>query len=442
MAIPLIKLLPILLVFVLYFLGMPIVYALFGSTYFFFLFIDDGVQPWTILQKVMNSTQSFSMLAIPFFVMSGSVMNFGGIADKMMDFCECVTGHMKGGLAQVNVLLSMLMGGCSGSANADCAMQSKMLVPEMEKRGYSKAFAAAITAASSAATPVIPPGVNLIVYSLIAQASLGRIFAAGYVPGILMSISMMIAVAVIANKRNYPTTRDKFPPLKEVLKQAFISFWGLFFPFGIILGIRFGMFTPAEGGAVAVLYCFVIGKFVYKKLNLKKHFIPILLDTIAGTSSVVLIMVSANTFGYYMSYIGLPKIVASSITTLTNNRYIFLMLVNVVLLIMGMFLEGGAALMIATPLLLPVAQSLGVDVIHFGLVCIVNIMIGGITPPFGSMMFTTCGITRCRIGDFIKEVWPFILCLFLVLLLITFVPFLVTMVPDWIYGPINNSISM
>ena len=442
MAIPLIKLLPILLVFVLYFLGMPIVYALFGSTYFFFLFIDDGVQPWTILQKVMNSTQSFSMLAIPFFVMSGSVMNFGGIADKMMDFCECVTGHMKGGLAQVNVLLSMLMGGCSGSANADCAMQSKMLVPEMEKRGYEKAFAAAITASSSAATPVIPPGVNLIVYSLIAQASLGRIFAAGYVPGILMSLSMMITVSIIAHKRNYPTTRDKFPPAKVVLKQAFISFWGLFFPFGIIIGIRFGVFTPAEGGAVAVLYCFIIGKFVYKKLNLKKHFIPILLDTIAGTSSVVLIMVSASTFGYYMSYIGLPKIVASSITNLTSNRYIFLMLVNVVLLIMGMFLEGGAALMIATPLLLPVAQSLGVDVIHFGLVCIVNIMIGGITPPFGSMMFTTCGITGCRIGDFIKQVWPFIVCLFLVLLLITFVPVLVTCVPDWIYGPINNSISM
>ena len=441
MAIPFIKLLPIVLVFVLYFLGMPIVYALFGSTYFFFLFIDDGVKPWTILQKVMNSTQSFSMLAIPFFVMSGSVMNFGGIADKMMDFCECVTGHMKGGLAQVNVLLSMLMGGCSGSANADCAMQSKMLVPEMEKRGYEQAFAAAITASSSAATPVIPPGVNLIVYSLIAQASLGRIFAAGYVPGILMSISMMITVSIIARKRNYPTTRDKFPPAKEVLKQAFISFWGLFFPFGIIIGIRFGVFTPAEGGAVAVLYCFVIGKFVYKKLNLRKHFIPILMDTIAGTSSVVLIMVSASTFGYYMSYIGLPKIVASSITTLTSNKYIFLMLVNVVLLIMGMFLEGGAALMIATPLLLPVAQSLGVDVIHFGLVCIVNIMIGGITPPFGSMMFTTCGITGCRIGDFIKQVWPFILCLFLVLLLITFIPVLVTCVPDWIYGPINLSIS-
>ena len=437
-----VNLIPIFLVFILYFMGMPIVYALFGSTFFYFYFINTGVQPWTILQKVMISTQSFSMLAIPFFVMSGSVMNYGGISDKMMDFCECVTGHMKGGLAQVNVLLSMLMGGCSGSANADCAMQSKMLVPEMEKRGYSKAFSAAITAASSAATPVIPPGVNLIVYSLIAQASLGRIFAAGYVPGILMSISMMIVVTIIAHRRKYPTTREKFPPMKVVLKQAFISFWGLFFPFGIILGMRFGLFTPAEGGAVAVLYCFVIGKFVYKKLSFKKHFIPILLDTIAGTSSVVLIMVSASTFGNYMSYINLPKIVAASITNLTSNKYVFLMLVNVVLLVMGMFLEGGAALMIATPLLLPVAQSLGVDTIHFGLVCIVNIMIGGITPPFGSMMFTTCGITGCRIGDFIKEVWPFILCLFIVLLLITFIPVLVTCVPDLIYGPINTTISM
>ena len=429
------QLLPIILVFLLYFFGMPIVYALFGSTFFFFLFIDQSTPSWTILQKVMNSTQSFSMLAIPFFVMSGSVMNFGGISDKMMDFCECVTGHMRGGLAQVNVLLSMLMGGCSGSANADCAMQSKMLVPEMERRGYSKAFSAAITAASSAATPVIPPGVNLIIFTLIAQASLGRTFAAGYVPGILMSVAMMITVAIIAKKRNYPTTRDKFPPLTEVLKQAFISFWGLFFPFGIILGMRFGLFTPSEGGAVAVLYCFIIAKLVYKRLSFREHLIPIILDTIAGTSSVVLIMVSANVFGQYMTWINLPKIVATSVLGLISNKYVFLMLCNVVLLIMGMFLEGGAAMMIITPLLLPVALKLGVNVYHFGLVTICNIMIGGLTPPFGSMMFTTCGITGCKISNFIKEVWPFIVALFLVLILITFCPILVTIVPDLIYGP-------
>ena len=435
MTLTFIDIIPIILVFVLYFLGLPIVYSLFGATFFYFLVLDPSTKCWLILQKVMNSTQSFSMLAIPFFIMAGSVMNFGGISEKMMDFCECVTGHMKGGLAQVNVLLSMLMGGCSGSANADCAMQSKMLVPEMERRGYSKAFSAAITAASSAATPVIPPGVNLIVFCLIAQASLGRVFAAGYIPGILMSISMMIVVAIISKKRNYPTTRDKFPPIKEVLRQAFMSFWGLFFPFGIILGMRFGLFTPSEGGAVAVLYCFVIGGLVYKKLNLKKHLIPILLDTIAGTSSVVLIMVSASVFGQYMTWINLPKIVTTAVLNLTSNKYVFLMLCNLILLLMGMFLEGGAALMIITPLLLPVARNLGVDVYHFGLVAIVNIMIGGITPPFGSMMFTTCGITGCPISEFLKEVWPFILCLFLVLLLLTFCPVLITIVPDLIYGP-------
>ena len=434
MTLTLVDLIPVFMVFILYFLGLPIVYALFGSTFFYFLFIDTTSLPWLILQKVMNSTQSFSMLAIPYFIMAGSVMNFGGISDKLMDFCECVTGHMKGGLAQVNVLLSMLMGGCSGSANADCAMQSKMLVPEMEKRGYSKAFSAAITAASSAATPVIPPGVNLIIFTLIAQASLGRTFAAGYVPGILMAISMMITVAIISHKRNYPTTRDKFPPISVILKQALVSFWGLFFPFGIILGMRFGLFTPSEGGAVAVLYSFVIGRLVYKKLSFRKHLIPILLDTISGTSSVVLIMVSANVFGQYMTWINLPKIVASAILGITENKWVFLILCNVVFLIMGMFLEGGAALMIITPLLLPVARTLGVDVYHFGLVAIVNIMIGGITPPFGSMMFTTCGITGCPISEFLKEVWPFIVCLLLVLLLLTFCPVLITIVPDLLYG--------
>ena len=324
----------------------------------------------------------------------------------MMDFAEVLTGHMKGGLAQVNVVLSMLMGGCSGSANADCAMQSKMLVPEMEKRGYSKAFSAAITAASSA----------------------------GYIPGILMAISMMIVVSIIAHKRNYPTTREKFPALKEIVKQGITSFWGLFFPFGIILGMRFGMFTPSEGGAVAVLYCIIIGRFVYKKLSLREHLVPILLDSIAGTSSVVLIMVAANVFGYYMTWINLPRVVATAMLSLTTNKWLFLMACNVILLIMGMFLEGGAALMIITPLLLPVARQLGINDYHFGLVAIVNIMIGGITPPFGSMMFTTCGITGCPISEFLKEVWPFIVSLLVVLLLLTFCPFLITCVPDLLYG--------
>jgi len=434
MTLAFIDIIPILLVFVFYFLGMPIVYSLFGSTFFYFLFIDTTSQPWLILQKVMNSTQSFSMLAIPFFIMSGSVMNFGGISDKMMDFCECVTGHMRGGLAQVNVLLSMLMGGCSGSANADAAMDARMLCPEMAKRGYSMAYAAAVSAASSASTPVIPPGVNLVVYALIAQASLGRVFAAGYVPGILMTGAMMITTAIIAHKRNYPRTREKLPPIPVILKQALVSFWGLFFPFGIIIGLRLGMFTPSEGGAFAVLYAFIVGKFIYKKLSLREHLIPILLESIAGTSAVVLIMVSANVFGQYLTMINLPRILANAILSLTTNKHVFFILVNIFLLIMGMFLEGGAVLMITTPLLLPVATQLGIDVYHFGLVAIVNIMIGGLTPPFGSMMFTVCGITGTQISDFLKEIWPYILALVIVLVLCTYFPILITIVPDLMYG--------
>ncbi len=434
MTLEFIEILPMLMVFLFYFLGMPIVYALFGSTFFFFLFIDTTSQPWLILQKVMNATQSFSMLAIPFFIMSGSVMSYGGLSEKLMDFCECVTGHMKGGLAQVNVLLSMLMGGCSGSANADAAMDARMLCPEMEKRGYSKAFSAAVSAASSASTPVIPPGVNLVVYTLIAQASLGRTFAAGYVPGFMMTGAMMITTAIIAHKRNYPRTREKLPPIKEILKQGLISFWGLFFPFGIIIGLRLGMFTPSEGGAFAVLYAVLVGKFIYKKLSFREHLPTILLESISGTSAVVLIMVSANVFGNYLSWINLPKILANAILSMTTNKYIFLMMVNIVLLIMGMFLEGGAVLMITTPLLLPVALQMGIDVYHFGLVAIVNIMIGGLTPPFGSMMFTVCGITGCQISDFLKEIWPYILALLIVLIIITYCPILVTIVPDLMYG--------
>ena len=423
------------LIFVTLAVGFPIALSIgVGSTAALYIIMPQAGAFMVAAQKMFQSVNSFSLLAIPFFVMSGSIMNYGGIADKLMDFAEIITGHMRGGLAQVNVVLSMLMGGCSGSANADCAMQSKMLVPEMEKRGYSKAFAAAVSAASSAATPVIPPGVNLVVYTLIAQASLGRTFAAGYIPGFLMSGAMMITTAIIAKKRNYPTTRDKFPPWGEVFKQAFISFWGLFFPFGIIIGMRLGMFTPSEGGAFACLYCVIVGKFIYKKLSFREHMVPILMESIAGTSSVVLIMVAANVFGNYLSWINLPKIVAAGILELTQNKYVFLMLTNVVLLVMGMFLEGGAALMIITPLLLPVAKQLGVDVIHFGLVAIVNIMIGGLTPPFGSMMFTVCGITKCPISEFLKEVWPYILCLFLVLILLTFCPKLITFLPDLLYG--------
>ena len=425
--------LPVIGVFILYFSGIPIAFALFAATLLYFGVLNTGSPTDLILQKFITSTQSFPMLAIPFFVMAGSIMNYAGISNKLMSFADVLTGHMKGGLAQVNVLLSMLMGGVSGSANADAAMQCKMLVPEMEKRGYSKGFSAAITAASSAVTPVIPPGINLIVYALIAGVSVGKVFMAGYVPGIFMAICLMITVHFISKKRNYAPSREKRASGGELLHQAIDSIWALLFPFGIILGLRIGLFTPSEAGAVAVLYCTVVGAFIYKELK-PEHFPKVIRETIEGTSSVMLIIVAANVFGYYMSWERIPQMLTELLLGITQNKYVMLMIINVLLLILGMFLEGGAALIILAPLLVPVVKGLGVDLVHFGLVCIVNIMIGGLTPPFGSMMFTCCSITGCELGEFVRECIPFIIALLVALLIVTYFPALTMFVPNLLYG--------
>lgn len=424
---------PVIVVFVLYFSGIPIAYALFASSLMYFGFINTGSPVDLILQRFITSAQSFPLLAIPFFVMAGSIMNYAGISTKLMSFADVLTGHLPGGLAQVNVLLSMLMGGVSGSANADAAMQSKMLVPEMEKRGYSKGFSAAITAASSAVTPVIPPGINLIVYALIASVSVGKMFMAGYVPGFLMAICLMVAVHIISRKRNYAPTRDKRATAGELLKQAIDSIWALLFPFGIIMGLRIGLFTPSECGAVAVLYCTIVGAFIYK--NLKMEHVPLILkETIDGTSSVVLIIVAANVFGYYLTWERIPQMMASLLLGITQNKYVMLLIINLLFLVVGMFLEGGAAIIILAPLLVPVIKEVGIDPIHFGLVCIVNIMIGGLTPPFGSMMFTCCSITGCELNEFIKECIPFIIALLVALLIVTYIPGLTLFIPNLLYS--------
>ena len=390
--------LPVIIVFLLYFSGIPIAYALFASSLFYFGVLNTGSPTDLILQKFITSTQSFPLLAIPFFVMAGSIMNYAGISTKLMSFADVLTGHLPG---------------VSGSANADAAMQCKMLVPEMEKRGYSKGFSAAITAASSAVTPVIPPGINLIVYALIAGVSVGKIFMAGYMPGIFMAICLMITVNIISKKRHYAPSREKRASAREIGHQAIDSIWALLFPFGIILGLR-------------------IGAFVYK--NLRPAHIPLVLrETIEGTSTVVLIIVAANVFGYYMSWERIPQMLTELLLGITQNKYVMLMIINVLLLVLGMFLEGGAALIILAPLLVPVVKGLGVDLVHFGLVCIVNIMIGGLTPPFGSMMFTCCSITGCELTTFVKECIPFIIALLVALLIVTYVPILTMFIPNLLY---------
>lgn len=421
--------LPILLLFVLYFLGIPIAYALFGSAIIYFTFFDSGMPPDLVLQKFITSAASFPLLAIPFFVMAGSIMNYSGISKKLMQMAVVLTGHLVGGLAQVNVVLSTFMGGISGSANADAAMQSKILVPQMEKQGYSRSFSTAITAASSAISPVIPPGIVMIIYALIAQVSIADLFVAGYVPGILMAAALMITVSLISVKRKYKASRDTKATWGEIGKQLKDSIWSLSLPFGIILGLRFGLFTPTEAGAMAVLASILIGMFVYKELKMS-HVKAILLDTIYGTGTVVLIIVSASVFGYYLTWERIPQDLTAMLLDFTSNKYTMLGVINVFLLLVGMMLEGGAALIIIAPLLVPVVVALGVDPVHFGMIMIVNIMIGGITPPFGSMMFTTCSITKVPVADFMREIWPFIIALLLVLLIVTYAPALILFLPS------------
>lgn len=424
--------LPILLVIILYFSGIPVAFALIASALVYFKFIDANTPIDLIFQRFVTSAQSFPLLAIPFFVMAGSIMNYAGISTKLMNFADVLTGHMKGGLAQSNVLLSCLMGGVSGSANADAAMECKMLVPEMERRGYSRGFSAAITAASSAVTPIIPPGIDLIIYALLARVSLGRMFAAAYLPGFTVAIALMVMVALISRKRGYSPTREKRATLKEIALQAKDSLWALLFPFGIILGIRFGIFTPSEAGAFAVVYSILVGIFIYKGLR-KEHITKIFIETIEGTATIIFIIVAANIFGYYMSWEMIPGTLAERLLGITQNKYFMLLLINVMLLVMGMFLEGGAALIIVAPLLIPVVTGLGVDPVHFGTVCIVNIMIGGLTPPFGSMMFTCMSITGCRLEEFVKECVPFIIAEIIALLFVTFIPQISLVIPNLLF---------
>ncbi|NOH42888.1 TRAP transporter large permease [Vibrio cyclitrophicus] len=421
--------LPILILFVLFLLNIPIAFSLIASAMVYFLFINDSIPVSLVMQRFISSTESFPLLAIPFFIMVGSVMNYAGISKSLLAFADSMIGHKTGGLAQVNVALSTLMGGISGSANADAAMQSKILAPEMTKRGYDLPFTAAVTAASSSISPVIPPGINLIIFALLANVSVHQMFIAGYVPAFLMALSLMVTIAFIAHKRRYKPSRSEPASAKERFHYFLKAIPALLIPFGIILGMRFGLFTPTEAGAIAVLLCAIIGIFVYRQLGLR-HIPLIMRETVQGTSSVMFIIIGAMVFGYYMTLEQIPHNVASALIELTDNKLVLLLLINVLLLVVGMFIEGGAAMIILTPLLLPAVLNLGVNPVHFGIIVIVNIMIGGVTPPFGSMMFTVCSILKVRMVDFVKEVAPLLLALLTVLMLLTFSESLVMFLPN------------
>lgn len=404
---------------VLLFLKVPVFISVLGGAAVYFV-MNPGVNAIVFAQQAITGAESISLLAIPFFVCAGIMMNYTGVTARIMGFCEVLTGRMYGGLAQVNVLLSTLMGGLSGSNLADAAMEAKMLVPEMEKKGFSKEFSTVVTAASAMITPLIPPGISMILYGCIANVSIGDLFISGLGVGALLCVTMMIVVRFVSKARGYAplrTTRVTGKEFGAALKPAILP---LCLPIIIIGGIRLGLFTATEAGAVAIIYSMLLG-LIYHEMrwdDLKRGF----KETVCTTSSIMLIVAAAGVFSWVLTKERIPQQLTEWIVATIDNKYIFLLIVNIFLLIVGMFIEGNASMIILVPLLHPIALAYGINEIQFAMTYIFNNAIGALSPPMGTLMFVTCGITGCKTGKFIKEAVPFYLLLLVNLLLITYVP--------------------
>lgn len=406
-------------------IGMPVALAMVVSAGAAFLSL--GNVPLMVLpQRIVTGADSFPLMAIPLFLLAGNLMIGGGLTDKLSKFATVIVGHFRGGLAQVNVVNSMVMGGMTGSAIADAVSDCKILVPVMVKSGYSARFAAALSGATAVIAPIIPPSIPFIIYGSTAGVSIGQLFLGGAIPGILMGIYLMIAVNVIARRRNFP--RGERPTLRGILGALRVSGPPLMLPLIILGGILAGVFTPTEAGAVAVVYALVLTMVFYRSLTAAD--IPkILLDTGVQAGVIMLVIAASAPFSWLLAREQVGQTVVQLLSHIGDNRIAFLLMLNVILLVLGMFLDATAILIIVVPVLVPVFAALGLDPVHMGVVVVMNLMIGLVTPPFGLVMFVVCDILKVTVTEFTREVWPFLLALVAILLTITYVPELVLLLP-------------
>ena len=417
---------------VLLLLGMPLAFCIGIAGLSFFIF--DPILPVAIgVQKMIASTQSFPLLAVPFFVFAGNLMNECGLTKRLIHLATVLTGHLIGGLAHVSVVLSALMGGISGSAVADVAMQSRVLGPSMTKEGYAKGYTAAIIGLSALITATIPPSIGLILYGLTGGVSIGKLFIAGIVPGVLMAVLLMLSVKFTSTKRSYKPTLLKRASFMEVLVALKDSIWALLFPIILIVGIRFGIFSPSEAGAFAVVYAIIIGFFVYKELTIKT-FIKSVENSIKDTGMIMLIIACSGIFGYVIIYESIPQSMAETITTITTNPTILLVMILFFLLLAGMFMEATVNVLLLTPIFLPIVQSVGIDPVHFGILMMTIVTMGGMTPPVGVAMYTACSLLDCSATDYVKESLPFIFMILLEIALLVAFPQITLWLPNLTYG--------
>lgn len=422
----------VILFFILLALGVPLAFTIGIASLGFFL-TTDGVS-WIIpVQKMVSSTQSFPLLAVPFFVLAGNLMNESGITKRLVKFSTVLTGHLAGGLALVSCILSSLMGGISGSACADAAMETRILGPDMLKRGYSKGYACSVNAMSSLITATIPPGVGLILYGVTGEVSIGKLFLAGIIPGILMCIILMVTSWKIAVVRKYPVENQNPPTRKEVWEAFKDSIWALIFPVILIVGIRFGLFTASEAGAFAVVYAFVIGKFVYKEMTFKSMW-EVAKTTLGDNGVILFIIMTSAILGYGIIYDKVPQSMAGFISGISNNAYVIMIIVCAFVFVAGMFMEGTVNTLLLTPIFLPILKDLGVDPVHFGIIFMTTVTLGGMTPPVGTAMYSSCAILKCPIDEYTRESLPFFGVIFLEILVLIFFPQVFMWLPNLVFG--------
>ncbi|MDR2095836.1 MAG: TRAP transporter large permease [Treponema sp.] len=411
------------------FTGLPL-YVNLGLCSVIYIFLG-GFNPITVLQRVTMAANSFTLLAAPFFIIMGNIMNNSGVTKRMFDFANVLVGRLPGGLGHANVVASVMFAGMSGTAVADAGGLGNIEIKAMQDAGYDDDFSCAITAASSVIGPIIPPSLPMVILAVAAEASIGRLFLGGIIPGLLMGITLMIMVSIYARKRNYPRTpRPTFKILWNAFKEAF---WALMAPVLLFVGIFSGIFTPTEAAVIAAFYSLVLGLFVYREFTFKD--IPRVIFSTCETTGVVLALVmTASIFGWVLSVSQVPQSISQVLLSIAHTKILVLLIVNVFLLFVGMFMEGTAAILILTPILIPIMVNMGINITQACLIMIMNLMIGVITPPVGVVLYVVANVAKVPFERVTKATIPFLIPLLVVLLLVTFIPWVTTFIPNLVFG--------
>ena len=418
--------------FVLLILGAPVAFAIGISGFTFFLTSD--IMPLSIgVQKIASVSQSFPLLAVPFFVLAGHLMNESAITDRLFRFSRVAVSWMAGGLAQVSIILSTLMGGVSGSAVADAAMQARIIGPQMLKQGYSKGYTSAVIALSSLITATIPPSIGLILYGYVGQVSIGRLFLAGIIPGMLMMAVLMIAAYIVAKKRNYVVEDSVKPTLDSLGSAAWDAKWALLFPVLLIISIRGGLFTPSEVGAFAVVYAIIIGRFAHKVLTVET-ISRAFSHAIGDIGLIMLIILMSGMIGFAIIFLQIPQEIAKTLLAGVSDPNLIVAIILGSLFLAGLFFESTILVLLLTPIFVPIIKSVGVDPVHFGILMMTIVTLGSMTPPVGVAMYTVCSLLDTPIEEYVKESLPFLLAIVALIAFLLFFPGVVLFLPNLAFG--------